>query len=239
MIKKFATGLAAGAAVLAAAGASNAALQPIANFGGGGVGTTDVVFVSDGVGGGTLTISLTRDISNAAGTNISDATLSMTTTMVANSAVSGGGFTAAQFNPGSFTITKSGQTLLSGDFGILGLASFAPGTFSLQAVVSNYASTGVGAGNFVNVFKAVHNCIDLLPGNLSFSASAINPALSVYATGMGNGLESFTSQLSGNFDADCVPNTAVPEPSEWAAMGLGVLGVGGLMVRARRRTAKA
>jgi hypothetical protein len=236
MFRKLALGALAGAAVLAvSATASQAAFLPIANFGGGGASDTDVTFVSDGVGGGTLTILLTRDISNAAGTNISAATLSLTTNMVADSGAVIGPVTTASFQGGTFSITKGGDTLLSGNFANTGLLSFTSGTYAFSADVSGYWSNGAGAENFVDVFQALHGCL-VGDGNLSFAGTAVAPSISLYATGGGFGLNSFTSQLSGNFDANC---NVVPEPSEWAAMGLGVLGVGGLMVRARRRTAKA
>jgi hypothetical protein len=46
-----------------------------------------------------------------------------------------------------------------------------------------------------------------------------------------------TAGSSSNWDYNVTINyTTVPEPSEWAVLGLGTLGIGGLMLRARRKT---
>ena len=76
--------------------------------------------------------------------------------------------------------------------------------------------------------------LTLTPGNsvvgtFGLSLSAINPNV----TSSGGGLSKFDANaISGTLDATAT-STAVPEPSEWLAIGMATASVGGLMFRAR------
>ena len=75
-----------------------------------------------------------------------------------------------------------------------------------------------------------------LVGNLNLSLSSLTPlpTLDTSGSNAGNLHQNWTGQYSGNADAI---GTTVPEPGEWAAMGILATGLTGLMVKARRRRA--
>ena len=70
--------------------------------------------------------------------------------------------------------------------------------------------------------------------NLSFSSLLPLPTLDTSGVNAGNLHQNWNAQFSGNADAI---GTTVPEPGEWAAMGILATGLTGLMVKARRRRA--
>ncbi len=116
------------------------------------------------------------------------------------------------------------------------------------------ASTGTGASSARLIFGLYDSSGTLLglgggPASTSASGSYIlNSAGSYYLAvtgyslfnisqvGTGNFAQTGASAGSFNWNYNASINyTTVPEPSEWAVIGLSVLGVGGLLARARRK----
>lgn len=130
---------------------------------------------------------------------------------------------------GSFTIQDSlSNTVLSGNFsgGILsrfgGNVLF--GTNPADAVSYNNDPQAQAFSNFY------YGGLYPLVGNFNLSFSSLSPLPTKVGSNLG---QDWTGQLSGNADAI----NAVPEPGEWAAMGILATGLTGLMVKARRRRA--
>ena len=122
----------------------------------------------------------------------------------------------------------------------------------------NVASVGPSASSARLIYGLYDSSGTLLSfggGPTSTSASAaltVGGAGSYYLAVMGYNSAigfggNFNMALSGNFAPSAntssgwdyqanINYTTVPEPSEWAVIGLSVMGVGGLMVRARRKS---
>jgi hypothetical protein len=103
-----------------------------------------------------------------------------------------------------------------------------------MSVVSNsYSNVGASNGPVLN-----------LDAKVNFTSGTWLDAIRLISAGSANGqgVSGYIS-LSGNngstptgVDSVYLSATAVPEPSEWAALGLLGTGLGGLVLRARRRT---
>jgi hypothetical protein len=146
---------------------------------------------------------------------------------VAGSASVSGNNITATFNGGNFSVTTApgggGSTLLTGTFG--------PSQFN--ATVSNGATMQTlqfgnviySGGSYMDDFLSMHPGRAVI-GSFSFGLTSIS---SPYLSVTNGGLDSFKANGSGGtFDA-----LAVPEPGEYAAMGLIGLTVCGLILRAR------
>ena len=71
------------------------------------------------------------------------------------------------------------------------------------------------------------------PAGLGFTFTDLSPApASITGTGSKATIASFTATFAGNASA-----STVPEPSTWAMMGIGFVGLGFVAVRRSRRTA--
>ncbi|MGC4042939.1 MAG: hypothetical protein QM758_03975 [Armatimonas sp.] len=95
------------------------------------------------------------------------------------------------------------------------LLSFGGGP-STTSVSNSLSVTGAGSYYLAIVGYSGGNLSNLFTGN--FTAAGIN-----------------SSSYNWDYKAN-INYTTVPEPSEWAVIGLSVMGVGGLMFRARRKT---
>ena len=202
-------------------------------------GASDVTFTSNGASGGTL-------ITNGAGARVSavgpieDGTFNDTfnsyfildgpgISQIAGSAITDAtGKTTAQFGGGSFSIVNrnNGSLLLSGVFSGVDFTSVS----GSSAIFANIGLNGVTyvSGLFRDEFLTLTPG-DSVIGTFGLSLSAINPNVA----SSGGGLTSFGAQaISGTLDATAT-TTAVPEPSEWLAIGMASASVGGLMFRAR------
>jgi hypothetical protein len=122
---------------------------------------------------------------------------------------------------GTFSITASGQNILSGTFTDAGI--FGSGT-SLTLSVSN-ATPGESLTFTSDVIPAVdlHN-----PEGMSLSFADVTPPASIVASGT---LASATMSVSGTFSA-----TVIPELSTWAMIALGFAGLGFVGFRQTRPT---
>lgn len=121
----------------------------------------------------------------------------------------------------------------------IGSGSFTSSTFTASQPSNGLAglgsgTAGVGGPAVLSVINSAFLTYDLKTSIGPISATGvINPGL-VLTTTAGN----FSlSSVSGNatFQATLGAPAAVPEPSEWLAMGMAGTSVMGLMVRARRR----
>lgn len=233
LLRKASVGLALAVSV-AALSAPAYANDPILNFG---TNASVMTFTSNGIGGGTLAASdIAVDVDfTPLGGGQGPAFFMFTSNMVNGSATAGpGGSISALFGGGNFSIYTgpggSGTEILSGTFnsGLLFKVGGGAG-FNADLLDNQLVYTG---GSAINEFIAAH-ALPLgtpLVGNLGLTFTAVNPSISLLP---GGGLSSFEAQVSGNLDAI----SAVPEPGEWAAMGILASGLTGLMVRARRRRA--
>jgi hypothetical protein len=124
---------------------------------------------------------------------------------------------------GAFTLTSSGgQLLLAGTFtdaNLFGTVGQSNGAFRVSLGDVNYQD-----GAYFSTSGLVN------PGEFSFGLTGITPVL----TGaVGGRFNDFTAGGTGTFSATA--GNPIPEPSEWLAMGMAAVSVGGLMLRARRR----
>ena len=130
---------------------------------------------------------------------------------------------AAQFNNGSFSFTGVGGNILSG-------------TFTQGTLVSNNGalSFSVGGNNVTYTGgTALTGYTSPWIGDLAFGISGHTLGISGWGHSAGNITTStFNGATSGTMD---LMQSGVPEPGEWAAMGILASGLTGLMVRARRR----
>jgi hypothetical protein len=119
----------------------------------------------------------------------------------------------------------------------LGIRSVGTGASSARLIFGLYDSSGTflfgGGGPTVS---AGSGSLTLAGAGSYYLAITGYSAQNFAQLGTGNFLQSGTNAGSFNWNYDATINyTTVPEPSEWAVIGLSVLGVGGLMARARRK----
>jgi hypothetical protein len=206
-------------------------------------GESDVTFTSNGAGGGTLVtnglgarVSAVGPIENGSFNDTFDSyfVLNGGIDQVTGSASTSAGKTVAQFGAGAFSIIRRSDSalLLSGIFSGVDFSSVSGSTATLASIGLNGVT--YDGGLFRNEFLTL-NPGDTVIGTFGLSLSAINPNV----TSSGGGLSTFGAQaISGTLDATTT-TTAVPEPSEWMAIGMATTALGGLMVRARRRRTTA
>ncbi|GAB4461137.1 MAG: hypothetical protein OHK0029_26000 [Armatimonadaceae bacterium] len=219
-------------------------VQNISTFGGAQTNPNgDFIFTSNGTNGGTLVTQAagTRilvtgpsaasfegvaflnfgPISQVGGSAMIDDNGTMTT---ADDAV------VATFGGGTFSIytgaNSTGTLLLTGTFGNSSFRSTAATGATLQTL--NFGDVIYTGGTYKNDFNTLYSLTGDPFGTFSIGMTAITPALGFNGSG---GLNSFVANGSGGtFDA------AVPEPGEYAVMGMIGLTLCGLMIRARRRS---
>ena len=197
--------------------------------------TPSITFTSNNGSGGTLVTNdggTLIDIGNGpvGSSHTGDAYLTFgPISQIAGSGQQFGVVTVAQFGGGSFEVwtgaNKTGEKLLAGTFGnSLFVASGTGNLFSLDFGTVDYDVTT----DFAKEFLAVNPGTGIY-GNFSLSLSSLSK-FPIGVNGSG-GLNSFNAKgFSGTMDA-----MAVPEPGEYAVMGMAGMTVCGLMVRARRR----
>lgn len=122
---------------------------------------------------------------------------------------------------GTFTITQNGggPVLLQGTFTGATLFAVGPTGGVFQSTMQSVTYTG---GTYFAA-SGLDN-----PGNLSFNFTSVSPTPTI----VGGYYTNFNASGSGTFSASLA---AVPEPGEYAVMGMAGLTVCGLIVRARRR----
>lgn len=143
-----------------------------------------------------------------------------------------GAFTQ-ELNPGSFTITSGGTTLLSGTFGYSNLSGVdqsvggTPGTSSsgtVNLVANDLTYTG-GTDFDSSKFQSTG-------GTLSIEYTASGPIVASATQ-----INSFVATDGVTFEAIPLPVTGVPEPASVAGLGIGLVLLAGLALRAKRRNA--
>jgi len=225
ILRKAAASVALTVSIAAVAGSAQAAT--ILNFGGTpglvtwskASGTNGRLFAGATYGGSTLS-----DVTAPPAIAETGVTWSFSADFVAGTSQNlGSGIKMAQFNNGSFSFTGIGGTILSG-------------TFSSGTLVSNNGALTFSVGSNGVSYSSGTALVGApgVVGDLSFGISGHGLGSGGWAMNVGTGnitTNSFSGQASGTFDAV----GGVPEPGEWAAMGILASGLTGLMVRARRR----
>ncbi|MFY7952594.1 MAG: PEP-CTERM sorting domain-containing protein [Armatimonadaceae bacterium] len=224
ILRKATASVALTVSIAALAGSAQAAGTTILTFGGtpGTVtwskasGANGRLFAGATYGGSTLT-----DVTAPPVVAESGVTWSFSADFVAGTSQNlGGGIKVAQFNNGTFSFTGIGGNILSGTFSSGTLVS------NNGAITFSVGSNGVNYTGGTALVGAPGNV-----GDMSFGISGHGLA-SGWNMSAGNiTTNTFTGQAGGTFDA----SSGVPEPGEWAAMGILATGLTGLMVRARRR----
>jgi len=225
ILRKAAASVALTVSITAVAGSAQAANTTILNFGGSpGLvtwsktsGANGRLFAGATYGGSTLS-----DVTAPPAIAEAGVTWTFSADFVAGSSQNlGGGVKMAQFNNGIFSFVGASGTVLSG-------------TFSSGSLVSNNGALTFSVGGNGVTYSAGTALVPA-PGNfgdMSMGISGHSLGSNGWTMSGGNiTTASFAGQGSGTFDA----GTGVPEPGEWAAMGILATGLTGLMVRARRR----
>jgi len=136
----------------------------------------------------------------------------------------GSGIKSADFTNGSFSFTGFAGNVLSG-------------TFSKGVLVSNNGALtfSVGGDNIQYTGGIALDPSLALNGNMSFGLSGTNLGSGGFGIdGAGNISDlSFSGQAGGSLD-----QSPVPEPGEWATIGILASGLTGLVLRQRRKTGK-
>lgn len=96
-------------------------------------------------------------------------------------------------------------------------------------IVANNNGNGYG----INAQNAVYGG-GIIYGTSTYSASQTTPVFNGNTFGFNN-----IGNFGPNFTANTVPPAAAPEPSQFAVLGFAVLGLSGLILKARRKTAMA
>jgi hypothetical protein len=164
--------------------------------------------------------------------------------------VNGGTVTVSGTAPTGSIVTVSGVTsnLSSGL-----PAAFASGLYTFDySTLTNYMSVKDSLSTIVlegtvnvigNTYLSDTNPSFLFLGDVTFTGGTWLNAVRIATTGAG-GTQTVVGQLGfsglpggrSGVDQVYLSATAVPEPAEWAALGMLGSGLGGLMLRARRRT---
>lgn len=143
-------------------------------------------------------------------------------------AMGGGGRT-----PDWYRFDVGGPSYLS-----LSIGSTGPGASSAQIIYGLYDSSGTllafGGGP---TSTSVSSSLSLAGAGSYYVAVTGYSLYNLSQIGTGNFAQNGNNAGSFNWSYDTTINyTTVPEPSEWAVIGLSVMVVGGLMVRARRKS---
>jgi len=226
ILRKAAASVALTVSIAAVAGSAQAANTTILNFGGSpGLvtwsktsGANGRLFAGATYGGSTLS-----DVTAPPSIAEAGVTWTFSADFVAGSSQNlGGGIKAAQFNNGVFSFVGIGGTILSGTFTSGTLVSTS-GALTFSVGGNNVTYTG---GNALVGYSSPWN------GDMSMGISGHSLSNGWSMSGGNITTTSFAGQGSGTFD---LVSSGVPEPGEWAAMGILATGLTGLMVRARRR----
>jgi hypothetical protein len=138
-----------------------------------------------------------------------------------------------ELNPGTFTITSGSTTLLSGTFGYSNLSGVdqsvggSPGTSAsgtVNLVANDLTYTG-GTDFDSSKFQSTG-------GVLSIEYTATGPIVASATQ-----VNSFIATDGVTFEAVPLPVTGVPEPASVAGLGIGLLFLVGLGLRAKKRNA--
>lgn len=130
--------------------------------------------------------------------------------------------------------------------------AFAPGLYTIDfSALTNYLSVKDAFNTIVlegqvnvtsNLYVSATDPSFILTGNVIYTGGTWLDAVRIATTGTAagqivGGEFGFTGLPSGRAGVDQVylSASAVPEPGEWAAMGMLASGLGGLVIRARRR----
>ena len=131
-------------------------------------------------------------------------------------------------------------------------AAFVPGLYSIDfSALTNYLSVKDASNVIVlegqvnvtsNLYVSATDPSFILTGNIIYTGGTWLDAVRIATTGTAagqivGGEFGFTGLPSGRIGVDQVylSASAVPEPGEWAAMGMLASGLGGLVIRGRRR----
>ena len=129
---------------------------------------------------------------------------------------------------------------------------FATGLYTIDfSAITNYLSVKDALNTIVlegqvnvtsNLYVSATNPTFILTGNVTYTGGTWLDDIRIATAGADNGQTvvgemGFTALPSGRVGVDQVylSATAVPEPGEWAAMGMLASGLGGLVIRGRRR----
>jgi len=221
ILRKATASVALTVSIAALAGSAQAAGTTILTFGGTPGTVTWSKATNKLIAGTTATPGTLTDVTAPPAIAETSVTWSFSADFVAGTSQNlGGGVKVAQFNNGSFSFTGIGGNILSG-------------TFSSGTLVSNNGAITFSVGGNAVSYTGGTALVGA-PGNvgdMSFGISGHGLA-SGWTMSAGNiTTNTFTGQAGGTFDA----SSGVPEPGEWAAMGILATGLTGLMVRARRR----
>ena len=132
---------------------------------------------------------------------------------------SGGTFTFIYDGPSGGSLVQGSTEIAGGSFSSLKYASLVDGTYVIQANIQ-YDGNGFAQDDWEAINGSPLS--GPLYGKMTFTGASNTSS---------NLASSFSSSINGSLTA------AVPEPGEWAAMGILASGLTGLMVRSRRRRA--
>lgn len=213
--------------------------------------TSPFSFVQNGAGDGGTLVTASPNGTSVIGlspTNApSFATIEFTgLDQVEGSAVdNGAGKISANFKPGGFVLRTSpgGAVLLQGTFGVSTFTAENTGSATTGSLLKLdfadviYDNTSPYAVQFMALPGSQFD--PQLTGTFSLTFQGVTPT-PLGVTGLG-GLNAFTTTgFQGGFTATAdgkVNINPVPEPEEYAVMGMASLALCGLMLRARRRSA--
>lgn len=226
ILRKAALAVASGAVVVAGMAPAQAN-QTILNFGGAqgtvtwssAAGPNGQLFAGANPGGSTLV-----DVTAPPAIYETNVAWSFSGDFKAGSAKNlGGGIKTAEFTNGVFSFTGVGGNILSG-------------TFTKGLLLSNNGalSFSVGGNNIQYAGGAALDPSLALRGDMSFGLSGTGLGVSGFGISPNGNItnQNFSGQAGGTFD-----QSGVPEPGEWAAMGILAGGLTGLVLRRRRKAA--
>jgi hypothetical protein len=168
----------------------------------------------------------------------------------ANEATVNGGNVVTSGSPLTGTIESISGATTNLSSGLPG--AFAPGLYSIDfSSLTNYLSVKDATNTIVlegqtnvlaNLYVSVSDPTFILTGTVTYTGGTWLDAIRIATAGSANGQTvtggfGFTGLPAGRIGVDQVSlsASAVPEPGEWAAMGMLASGLGGLVIRARRR----